>query len=111
VLKRRRSVTFYFLALLNKRDEAHVKAVPYAGQIDKLTTTEWVMTELADGLASSRQRKMFVQTRNEVLADSDAMIVPFELHLYEEGIKLFDNRKDKEWSLTDCISFVVMQKS
>jgi predicted nucleic acid-binding protein len=102
--------TFYFLALLNKHDEAHSKAVAYAGLIGKLVTTEWIMTELADGLASSRQRKMFVQTRNELRADSDAIIVPFEVHLYEEGIKLFDNRQDKEWSLTACISFVVMQK-
>jgi len=27
-----------------------------------------------------------------------------------EGLELFANRPDKDWSLTDCISFVVMQK-
>ncbi len=40
--------TFYFLALLNRKDEAHAKAVSYSGLIDKLVTTEWVLTELAD---------------------------------------------------------------
>jgi predicted nucleic acid-binding protein len=25
------------------------------------------------------------------------------------GIQLYDSRPDKQWSLTDCISFVVMQ--
>jgi hypothetical protein len=26
------------------------------------------------------------------------------------GLQLFGDRPDKEWSLTDCISFVVMEK-
>jgi uncharacterized protein len=102
--------TFFFLALLNKHDEAHAKALTYSGLIDKLVTTEWVLTELADGLAASRHRKMFVQTRDDLLADGDAQIISFEKHLYEEGIRLYDGRPDKEWSLTDCISFVVMKR-
>jgi uncharacterized protein len=101
--------TFYFLALLNKHDEAHAKALAYSSLIDKLVTTEWVLTELADGLASSRRRRMFVQTREELLADVDAKIVPFEKQIYADGIRLFHEREDKDWSLTDCISFVVMQ--
>jgi hypothetical protein len=63
--------TFHFLALLNKNDEGHAKATEYSARIDKLITTEWVLTELADGLASSRQRHMFLQTRRELLADAD----------------------------------------
>ncbi|GIW79054.1 MAG: hypothetical protein KatS3mg105_0861 [Gemmatales bacterium] len=51
--------TFYFLALLNKHDDAHDQAVKYVDTIDQMVTTEWVLTELADGLASSRQRHMF----------------------------------------------------
>ena len=102
--------TFYFLALLNKRDEAHSKAIALSSQIEKLVTSEWVFTELADGLASSRHRKMFVETRNELLSDADAQVIPFENQLYEDGIALFHNRADKEWSLTDCISFVLMKR-
>ena len=102
--------TFYFLALLNKHDEAHAKAVSYSSVIDKLVTTEWVVTELADGLAASRHRKMFVQTRDELLADVDAQVISFEEQLYKEGIHLFHHRADKEWSLTDCISFVAMKR-
>jgi predicted nucleic acid-binding protein len=102
--------TFYFLALLNKHDEAHPKAVAFSGLIDKLVTTEGVLTELADGLASSRHREMFAQTRQELLADKDAQVIPFEKQLYDEGIQLFDNRPDKQWSLTDCVSFVAMKR-
>jgi len=29
---------------------------------------------------------------------------------YFFGLNLFNSRSDKQWSLTDCISFVVMQE-
>jgi predicted nucleic acid-binding protein len=49
--------TFYFLALLNKNDEAHAKCVSYASAFSgRLVTTDWVLLELADGLAASRRR-------------------------------------------------------
>jgi predicted nucleic acid-binding protein len=102
--------TFYFLALLNKHDEAHDKALTYASLIGKMVTTEWVLTELADGLASSRHRHMFLQTRQELLADADVHIVPLDMAVLEEGIHLYGSRADKEWSLTDCISFRVMKR-
>ncbi len=53
---------------------------------------------------------MFVQTRKELLADADAHVIPFETQLYDEGIQLYNNRTDKEWSLTDCVSFVAMKR-
>ena len=42
--------------------------------------------------------------------ESDGQITivePLEA-LYRRGLALYDARPDKEWSLTDCISFVVM---
>lgn len=27
-----------------------------------------------------------------------------------DGIRLYEQRRDKQWSLTDCISFVVMKR-
>ncbi len=102
--------TFYFLALLNKNDDAHSNAVEYAAIVDELVTTEWVLTELADGLASSRHRGMFSQTRQELLTDKNVRVVPLDMDLHREGIQLYSSRPDKKWTLTDCISFVVMER-
>ena len=30
--------------------------------------------------------------------------------VFEAGLELYLNRPDKDWSLTDCISFVVMEQ-
>ena len=37
-------------------------------------------------------------------------IVPPSQQLFEQGIELYSRRTDKAWSLTDCISFVVMRE-
>ena len=36
-------------------------------------------------------------------------VVPASRPLFEEAIALYASRLDKNWSLTDCISFVVMR--
>ena len=36
-------------------------------------------------------------------------IVPAEQGLFDRGAALYAERPDKAWSLTDCISFVIMQ--
>ena len=52
--------TFYFLALLNKHDGGpRPGGRTLAAYPEKIVTTEWVLTELADGLASSRNRSIF----------------------------------------------------
>ena len=51
--------TFYFIALLNPKDAAHAKAVEFtAGNAVRMLTTDWVLTELADGLAKSPRGRM-----------------------------------------------------
>lgn len=104
--------TFYFLALLNPGDRAHAKAVAYtSGNTVRMVTTEWILTELADGLArTSRGRSEFLGTAADLEADPDATVVRCDHALLKEGIQLYAARPDKEWSLTDCISFVVMKK-
>jgi uncharacterized protein len=103
---------FYFFALLNPRDPAHAKAVAFTGAYTGQTvTTGWVLTELADGWAKPASwRSVFLQLQADVRANPDIVIVPCTDQLLGEGIHLYAQRPDKEWSLTDCISFVVMQR-
>jgi predicted nucleic acid-binding protein len=105
--------TFYFLARLNASDQAHGKADAFtSGNVVRMVTTEWVLTELADGLPRSpRGRSAFLGTLADLQADADATIVPCDPALLAEGIWLYGQRLDKEWSLTDCTSFVVMTRA
>lgn len=37
-------------------------------------------------------------------------IIPLDSRLLQRGLDLLARRADKNWSLTDCISFVVMEE-
>ena len=103
--------TFYFLAILNVKDTAHQKAVEFSASHDTpLLTTAWVLTELADALADSRHRHAFRKVIIDLRTDPNTTIVPPTQHLFEQGVDRYNARSDKEWSLTDCISFIVMEQ-
>jgi uncharacterized protein len=103
--------TFYFLAIINAKDFAHRKAVEFSASREvALLTTAWVLTELADGLSDSLHRYAFQHVVNGLRSDPEAIVVPPSQRLFEQGIDLYNARKDKEWSLTDCISFIVMER-
>lgn len=103
--------SFYYLALLNPDDFAHRSALELAHQVmGPKVTTEWVMTEVGDALAAPGQRELFLALLAELRSDVSVTIVPASHGLFERGIDLYARRPDKEWSLTDCLSFVVMQE-
>jgi predicted nucleic acid-binding protein len=104
--------TFYFIALLNAKDAAHQKAVEFSrSRGTALLTTAWVLTELADAMADVRHRNAFGKLLAGLRADPDTTVVPPSAELFEQGVDRYNSRTDKEWSLTDCISFVVMEQS
>lgn len=102
---------FFFFAFLNADDLAHGRAVDVSEDVSiGLVTTEWVLTEVADGLARVEDRQKFVEFHRELCGDSRVSIVPSDSSLFLDGVMLYAKRRDKEWSLTDCISFVVMRR-
>ena len=53
--------TFFFFAFLNADDSARREASTFYDAFDgQLVTTEWVLTELADGLSGISDRQVFV---------------------------------------------------
>jgi uncharacterized protein len=106
---RRFADTFYFMALLNRRDSAHAKARSQSQGPGRIVTTEYVLNELADAMASRQKRSSLVTLYRLLRSDRNVEIVPASTELFEQGIDLYAARPDKDWSLTDCISFVVMR--
>ncbi len=104
--------SFYFFALVNPNDPAHAQASAFTQNfIGRTVTTGWVLTEVADGWAKpSHRRAVFVQLLADLRANPNTCIVPLSDQLLQEGVDLYDQRPDKEWSLTDCLSFVVMSR-
>jgi hypothetical protein len=104
--------TYYFLALWNPDDEGHVKALAFTDDYQEaMVSTDWVMVELADALARPPNRSKFMVLYRLLQTKTDLTIVPLSRSLLEQGLALYEQRVDKEWSLTDCISFIVMKQA
>lgn len=103
--------TFYFLALVNPRDAAHEFCVSTSESMDRpLVTTGFVLMEVGDALRKGQNREIFSMILQDLRQDPDATTIQASQELLEKGIDLFRTRADKQWSLTDCTSFVVMSE-
>jgi len=106
--------THFYLALLSETDEAHDRALAMNRTLDAtmVTTewvlTEWVLTEVADAMSTHVHRGLFLELMDALEVSSGVLIVPATHELFMQGLGLYQERMDKNWSLTDCISFVVM---
>jgi predicted nucleic acid-binding protein len=101
--------TFAFIAWLNVRDASHAAVKSFfAACTDRLLTTEWVLVELADALSHPRHRGAVGQLMQHIRTLPQFEIVPSDPRAFQAGFDLFIARPDKDWSLTDCISFAVM---
>jgi uncharacterized protein len=110
-MKRVFADAFFFFALLSERDRAHADAVAFLAKLQgELLTTEWVLIEVADGISSEASRASFVTFHETVRNDPSIQIVPASAQSFAEGLDLYSSRLDKDWSLTDCISFVLMER-
>jgi predicted nucleic acid-binding protein len=103
--------TFYFLGLLNRADESHGRCAAFARDYrEVIITTSYVLVELADGLARPRYRVQAARFIQALQNHARVKIVPASDALLARGLEFYAARPDKEWTLTDCVSFVIMRE-
>ena len=102
--------TSYFIALVNPNDEAHARAVEAASRYPRIVTTEAILIELGNGLAAQRWRWLGVRLINMLRSNTDVRIAPVTPELLDRAIKLYVQHQDKEWGLTNCISFAALRQ-
>jgi predicted nucleic acid-binding protein len=102
--------TYYWLALINPRDAAHAEAVALSQSLtQRLVTTAWALTEVGDAMCLPANRPTFLRLLEDFANDPETSVIQAEQKWFDLGVALYRGRPDKKWSLTDCISFVVMQ--
>jgi len=101
---------FYFVARLNGRDQYHELVVAFARNLRaRLITTDWVLMEVADALAKSECRHRVREFILRLRQAPGSEVVPASRELLDRALELYHQHTDKEWKLTDCVSFVAMR--
>ena len=105
--------TVFLQARYNRLDPYHARAEAWAPLLRVMTEvwiTEAVLIELANAM-SAANRAWAWQFIESAYKTANIRVVPVETQLFHRGLDLYRRRADKQWGLTDCISFVVMSEN
>ena len=103
--------TGFVVARFYRRDQYHQSARALAKRCDEcneLWTTEAILLEIGAAFREPRQRKVVGRLWDQFHSDPRCRLVPISGSLLNRAMEFFRNRPDKDWSLADCVSFVVM---
>jgi predicted nucleic acid-binding protein len=101
---------YFYIAVLNRTDNAHRRAIEFLEfGIAEVVTTVPVLLEVADAMATPTNRAVCAAFLRDIHAQPNTTIRQLDDDLWQRACGLYASRPDKGWSLTDCISFLVMQ--
>ena len=104
--------TGYVIALSSPRDRYHDCALQWEHRIRAdsvpVVTTRAVQLEIGAALSRLAYRAAAAAILQAFERDAGITVVSLDDQVYGRALALFASRPDKEWSLTDCVSFVVM---
>jgi uncharacterized protein len=105
--------TFYWVALINPADKWSDRVVQFAESAKdvRIVTTDEVLGEVLAfySKASQHLRQQAAVLVRAILNDPEITVVEQTHFSFLKGFDLYENRPDKGYSLTDCVSMIVMQ--
>jgi predicted nucleic acid-binding protein len=104
----------YVIALEIYDDQHHSQALSHWRRLLKkqihLTTTSFVFDEVVTFMNAHGQHQKAIQVGSYLLNSPSVRMVFVEKSLFHEGWLYLKKYADKRYSLTDCISFLVMKR-
>jgi uncharacterized protein len=104
--------TGYWVALLNSHDDLHSKAVNLSKAVQPahIITSEMVLTEVLNDFSARGDyfQKIATELIHRLIEDPNTTVLPQTTIQFQTALKLYEDRLDKVWSQTDCLSFKLM---
>jgi predicted nucleic acid-binding protein len=91
-------------------DDAHDHWSGLPGTSISFVTTSYVFDEVTTFFNSKRQHLKAVSVGADLLSATRIRLVHVDEDLFSQGWEYFKQHQDKTFSLTDCISFVLMER-
>ena|SRR5258708_4160754 len=101
--------SFFYIALLNRKDQFHAGAKELSATIggNEFWTTDLVLVETANACRRPSLRSAAARLIRRLATEPDTRIVRLTAELFEKTIRRYEVRADKNWSFTDCLSFIM----
>jgi len=105
--------SLYWIAITYVRDQWHRQAIKASQRTQRaeIVTTEEVLTEFLAAFRYDRVLRQAATASIERMGNNPKVTVLEQSHQsFLDGLVLYKDRPDKEYSLTDCISMLAMRK-
>ncbi len=106
--------TGYWIALFDPKDQLHGKALGISAALGEvvIVTSEMVLTEFANHFANRgpQFRETVTKVIDGIRGNPNARLSPQTSLQFQSAVAQYRTFLDKEWSLTDCASILVMQE-
>ena len=106
--------TGYVIALEAADDQHHDAAVrhwrSFTTQLPPLVTTSYVFDEVVTFFNSRNQHAKASEIGNRLLRSQTVQLVHVDEDLFYDAWRYFTQHADKSYSLTDCVSFIAMER-
>ncbi|MCC5667083.1 PIN domain-containing protein [Nostoc sp. CHAB 5784] len=106
--------TSYIIALETSDDINHDVTLKhwqvFIQELPRLVTTSYIFDEIVTFFNSRNRHAKAVEVGNRLLSSPSVQFIHVDEVLFFEGWRLFQQYDDKSYSLTDCVSFVVMKQ-
>ncbi|HYI13582.1 MAG TPA: PIN domain-containing protein [Thermoanaerobaculia bacterium] len=104
--------TWYLIALLDRSEPGHRAAARLDASIPprSMVTHEGVLTELLAFYSGEGVRVRDLAARITRRALREYTVVPADRALFLRALERYERRPDKEYSLVDCMSMVLMEE-
>ncbi len=103
--------TSFLVAFYNKGDENHLKAREFIrnGNEHLYVITDYIFDEFLTVLLVRRNKALSVEAGVKLLTDRDIRLLRINADVFAKAWEIYRLFKDKQWSFTDCTSYVLMK--
>ncbi len=103
--------TWFWIALTNRDDNRHKQAKAIKAKLGDcyVVTTDEVFVELLAHYSKAPHTRELAVHFVKGLLESDVEVLSQSRDSFLSGLKLYENRPDKQYSLVDCISMQTMK--
>ena len=99
--------TGYLIALFDDRDALHARALAWSKAVrEPAYMSEYVLVEAINYLSGRIERSRLHRMLQALLHQTECVWV--DQRLFQLSVDLHQRHGDKQWSLTDCVSFQLM---
>jgi len=103
----------FLIAYHNRKDENHKKAVKWIRDIRKkkvrFVISDYIFDEILTVLLVRGSKELSVSAGRKILESGFVTLIQVDNAVFNKAWRIYQNYSDKNWSFTDCTSYVLMK--